>query len=171
MKLAATAAFLLLTLGVADAEAKTLTYPQENPQFSVTVPDDWHAEYVSGGIFSANPTDRALAVAIFPVVANAAPGAVDETRMEVEKRFADVQPGERVRFSNKQGIRFLERYLTGNDKGAARSMLIAAFTIDGKNYFCLFQVGTPAGTKRYGQDAAAVLKSIAPLGRRSSKDW
>lgn len=168
MKLAAAAAFLLLTLGAATAEAKTLSFPQESPQFSVAVPDDWNAENASGGVLSAHPEGGGFAISIFPVVAKTAPEAVEETRKEVDKRFSDVKPGKLVRVSNPQNIRFLESHLSGNDKGSARSMLIAAFTIDGEAYFCLFQASTPAAAERYGQDLAAVLKSIAPLASPSS---
>jgi hypothetical protein len=166
MKYTATAALLLLTLGVAIAEAKTLSYPQESPQFSVAVPDDWDAEITTSDILSAQPKG-AFAISIFPVTATTAPGAIAETRKEVEGRFTDLKSGKLVRFSNRQGIRILERYLSGTDKGSARSLLIAAFTIDGKHYFCLFQAGTPAATKLYGQDLAAILKSIAPLKDRA----
>jgi hypothetical protein len=165
VKLMAIAAALLLTFGVGIAEANTLSYPPENPQFSVALPDNWDAGITSGGIISAHPNGTPFAISIFNVDSKTATGAVEETNAEVGKRFTDVTPANVVSFSNKQHIRFLEHYLSAKDNGSARSMLIVAFTINGKDYFSLFQAGTPEATKQYGPDLAAVLKSIAPLAK------
>jgi hypothetical protein len=169
MKYCVTAAFLFVAFSAGTAEAKTLSYPSENPQFSVAVPDDWDAGITNDGIISAVPKGAPFAISIFNTESKTLAGAVAETRAEVDKRFTDVTPAKVANFSNRQHIRFLEHYLSGQDKGSARSMLIAAFTIDGKDYFALFQAGTPEGTKRYGPDLDAILKSIAPLSSPSSK--
>ena len=175
MRFTAITAFLLLSSAPAIGETKTLTFPPENPQFSVAVGDSWNPEITSAGILSAHPTGAAFAVSIFPATATTAPGAVDEVLTEVQHRFTDVKPGELEHLTGKKGLKFLERHATGEDTQAtgedngARLMLIAAFTIDGKSYFGLFQAGTPQATKRYSADVIAILKSIAPLKSGAGK--
>ena len=93
----------------------------------------------------------------------AEPSAIEETLMEVEKRFTDIKPGEPVDFSNENGVKFLERDFTAKDKGSARALAIVAFTVDKESYFALFQAGTPEADKEYTQDVVAIVKSITPL--------
>jgi hypothetical protein len=148
---------------VAAAKAKTIKFPKENPQFSVTFPNDWKAEITEAGIISAQPKGAAYAVSIFAVEANNAPDAIEETQKEVDKRFTDIKPGEPVEFRNEKNVKFLERDLTGKDKGSARSLAIVAFSVDKRNYFALFQVGTPEADKQYTDAVIGIVKSITPL--------
>src|SRR6266480_1965619 len=121
------------------APAKTLKFPKDNPEFSVTFANDWKAEITSAGIISAQPKGAAYAISIFPVTATNARDAIEETASEVEKRFTDLKPNEPVEFKNANNIKFLERDLTGKDKGEARTLAIVAFSPAGKTYYALFQ--------------------------------
>ncbi len=161
-KLIPVVAALLLLVPVA-GDAKTLKFPKQKPQFSIVFPNDWKAEITEGGIISAQPKGAAYAISIFPVEANNASDAIEETLKEVDKRFTDVTPGEPVDFQNENGIKFLERDFTGKDKGDARSLAIVAFSIDRQNYFALFQAGTPEADKKYTESVIGIVKSIAPL--------
>ncbi|MFZ1221520.1 MAG: hypothetical protein WAO00_19700 [Chthoniobacterales bacterium] len=152
------------------ATAKTLKFPKDDPEFSVTFSNDWKAEITSAGIISAQPKGAGYALSIFPVTAKNARGAIDETASEVEKRFTDLKPNEPVEFKNANNITFLERDLTGKDKGEARALAIVAFSPDGKTYYALFQAGTPAADKKYTQDVIAIVKSITSLKKNSSDD-
>ena|SRR5437868_11716777 len=170
MKLQAIVAALLLTLGAAKAEARTLSFPQSNPQFSVSISDDWEAEATSSDVISAKPKAKGALFSFALANGEATDaGTVDEARKQMDKQFTDVEPGKLVRFSNKQGVRFFEQYLSakqdlGEQKVLAVSLLFAVFTIDGKKYF-IFREGTPAATERYDADLAALVNSIAPLAK------
>ena len=144
-------------------EAKTLKFPKDNPQFSVTFASDWKAEITDAGIISAQPKGAAYAISIFPVQATTAKGAIEETLAEVEKRFTDVTPSEPSEFSNEQGIKFLERDFTGKDKGSPRTLAIVSFSPDRQTFFALFQAGTPEADKKYTEDVVAIVKSITAL--------
>ena len=96
-------------------QAKTLKFPKENPQFSVTFASDWKAEITDAGIISAQPKGAAYAISIFPVESKTAKGAVEETLKEVDKRFSDVKPSEPVNFNNDNGVKFLEVDYTAKD--------------------------------------------------------
>ena len=144
-------------------EAKTLKFPKDNPQFSITFASDWKAEITDAGIISAQPKGAAYAISIFPVTATTAKGAIEETLAEVEKRFTDVKPSDPVEFSTENGIKFLERDFTGKDKGSPRSLAILGFSVDKQSYFALFQAGTPEADKQYTQDVVAIVKSITAL--------
>jgi hypothetical protein len=150
--------------------AKTLKFPQKHPEFSVTFPNDWKAEITEAGIISAQPKGAAYAISIFPVQATTAKGAIEETLKEVDKRFTDVKPADPVEFSNDNGIKFLERDLTGKDKNSPRSLAIVAFTVDDESYFALFQAGTPEADKQYTQAVIGIVRSIAPLKRQRNDD-
>src|SRR3954466_1915045 len=80
--------------------AKALKFPQKHPEFSVTFPSDWKAEVTSAGIISAQPKGAAYAISIFPVQANTAQGAIEETLKEVEKRFSDIKSNDPSEFKN-----------------------------------------------------------------------
>ncbi|MFL6589952.1 MAG: hypothetical protein ACJ8M4_07250 [Chthoniobacterales bacterium] len=168
-KLIPIVAALILSVPLGSA-AKTLKFPKAKPQFSIVFPNDWKAEVTEGGIISAQPKGAAYAISIFPVQANNANDAVEETLKEVDKRFTDIQPGEPVDFRNEKGIKFLERDFTGKDKGDARTLAIVAFSIDSQNYFALFQAGTPEADKKYTESVIGIVKSITPLMKISGGD-
>lgn len=171
MKSKAIALFLVLGFFIpVVVQAKTLKFPKDNPQFSVTFTGDWKAEITKAGIISAQPKGAAYAISIFPVQANSARGAIEETLSEVNNRFSDVKSGDPVDFTNENGIKFLERDFTAKDKGSPRALAIVAFTVDRESYFALFQAGTPEADKQYTEDVVAIVKSIAPLTRKKSTD-
>ena len=125
------------------AQAKTIKFPKDKPDFSVTFSNDWKAEAGEGGIVSAQPKGVGYALSIFPVTSTNARDAIAETLKEVEKRFTDLKPNEPVEFKNDNKITFLEQDFTGKDKGAARTLAIVTFSPNGKNFYALFQAGTP----------------------------
>jgi hypothetical protein len=171
MKFKTIALFVVLTVPLACVlEAKTLKFPKDNPQFSVTFSGDWKAEITDAGIISAQPKGAAYAISIFPVQATNARGAIEETRKEVDKRFTDVKPSEPSEFTTENGIKFLERDFTAKDKGDARALAIVAFSVDKQTYFALFQAGTPEADKQYTQDVVAIVKSISALKSNSGDD-
>ena len=145
------------------AQAKTLKFPKDDPQFTVTFTNDWKAEITSAGIISAQPKGAGYAISIFPVVATNARDAIEETEKEVDKRFQNIKSGEPVEFKTPNNIKFLERDYTGTDKGSDRTLAIIAFSPDGKNYYALFQAGTPEADKQYTEDVVAIVKSIKSL--------
>src|SRR2546423_2677626 len=164
MKFKTIALCVVLMVSLAGAlPAKTLKFPKDNPQFSVTFSGDWKAEITDAGIISAQPKGAAYAISIFPVQATTAQGAIEETLKEVNKRFTDIKPGDPVEFGNDNSVKFLERDFTAKDKGSPRSLAIVAFTVEKESYFALFQAGTAEADKQYTQDVVAIVKSIAPL--------
>ena len=152
------------------AQAKTLKFPKDDPQFTVTFANDWKAEITSAGIISAQPKGAGYAISIFPVVATNARDAIEETEKEVEKRFQNIKSSEPVEFKTANNIKYLERDYTGTDKGADRALAIVAFSPDGKNYYALFQAGTPEADKQYTQDVVAIVKSIKSLKASNDDD-
>lgn len=154
----------------ASAQAKTLKFPKADPQFTVTFANDWKAEITSAGIISAQPKGAGYAISIFPLQAKNARDAIDETAKEVEKRFQDIKPSEPVEFKTANDITYLERDYTAKDDGSDRALAIVAFSPDGKNYFALFQAGTPEADKQYTQDVVAIVKSIKSLKSKSDDD-
>ena len=161
----AAVAFYLPTV----ASAKTLKFPKEKPQFSVTFPAGWKAEITDAGIISAQPKGAAYAISIFPVQATNPRDAIEETLKEVEKRFENIKPSDPTEFKTESGIRFLERDFSAKDKGSPRALAIVAFSLDKESYFALFQAGTPEADKQYTQDVVGIVKSITAL-KDSSDD-
>jgi hypothetical protein len=149
-------------------QAKTLKFPKDNPQFSITFASDWKAEITDAGIISAQPKGAAYAISIFPVQATTAKGAIEETLKEVEKRFTDVKSSEPSEFTTENGVKFLERDYTGKDKDSPRALAILAFSVDKETFYALFQAGTPEADKKYTEDVVAIVKSIKSL--KASQD-
>src|SRR2546423_8584833 len=105
MKMKAIALLVMLTVSLAGLlQAKTLKFPKDNPQFSVTFASDWKAEITDAGIISAQPKGAAYAISIFPVQSTNARGAIEETLKEVDKRFTDIKPSETSEFKTDNGI-------------------------------------------------------------------
>lgn len=152
------------------AQAKTLKFPKDDPQFTVTFANDWKAEITSAGIISAQPKGAGYAISIFPVAAKNASDAIDETAKEVDRRFQNIKPSESVEFKTANDITYLERDFTATDKGSDRALAIVAFSPDGKNYYALFQAGTPEADKRYTQEVVAIVKSIKSLKAMDDDD-
>jgi hypothetical protein len=171
MKIKAIALLAVLTLFVPRfLEAKTLKFPKDNPQFSVTFTSDWKAEITDAGIISAQPKGAAYAISIFPVTATTAKGAIAETMKEVEKRFENIKSNDPSEFKTENGIKFLESDMTAKDKGSPRALAILAFSVDKESYFALFQAGTPEADKKYTEDVATIVKSITSLKKESDDD-
>jgi hypothetical protein len=171
MKFKTIALFLVLGFFLSSGlEAKTLKFPKENPQFSVTFTGDWKAEITDAGIISAQPKGAAYAISIFPVTATTAKGAIAETMKEVEKRFDNIKSNDPSEFKTESGIKFLESDMTAKDKGSPRALAILAFSVDKETYFALFQAGTPEADKQYTQDVATIVKSITALKSKSDDD-
>jgi hypothetical protein len=164
MKIKAICLFVVLSVFVPCVlDAKTLKFPKDNPQFSVTFPGDWKAEITDAGIISAQPKGAAYAISLFPVQATNAKGAIEETFSEVEKRFSDIKPSDPTEFKTDGGIKFLERDYTAKDKDSPRALAILAFSLDKQTYFALFQAGTPEADKKYTADVVNIVKSITDL--------
>lgn len=164
MKFKITAFSLVLAFSLpVFAHGKTLKFPKDDPQFSITFAGDWKAEITSAGIISAQPRGEGYAISIFPVSAKNHRDAIEETMKEVEKRFSDLKSNEPVEFKTANRMTYLEQDLTGKDKGAARTLAVVAFSPDGKNYYALFQAGTPEADKKYTPDVIAIVKSITSL--------
>ena len=171
MKIKTIALWVVLTVSLAGLlQAKTLKFPKDNPQFSVTFTSDWKAEITDAGIISAQPKGAAYAISIFPVQATTAKGAIEETYKEVEKRFDNIKPSEPAEFKTENGIKFLERDYTGKDKGSPRTLAILAFSVDKQTYFAIFQAGTPEADKKYTEDVAVIVKSITAIKGDSDDD-
>jgi hypothetical protein len=152
-------------------QAKTIKFPKNNPQFSVTFANDWKAEITSAGIISAQPSGGAgYAISIFPVAATSLRAAIEETAAEVDKRFQNVQPSEPVEFKTANNVTYLERDYTATDKGSDRNLAIVAFSPDGKRYYALFQAGTPEAEKQYTEDVIEIVKSIKPIKSSRAAD-
>src|SRR5688500_8140317 len=94
------------------AQAKTLRFPKDDPQFSVTFANDWKAEISSAGIISAQPKGEGYAISIFPVAATNASDAIEETEKEVEKRFQNIKSSDPVEFKTANNMTYLERDYT-----------------------------------------------------------
>lgn len=171
MKFKTIALCVALTVSLAGLlQAKTLKFPKDNPQFSVTFTSDWKAEITDAGIISAQPKGAAYAISIFPVQATNAKGAIEETYKEVEKRFDNIKPNDPAEFKTENGIKFLERDYTGKDKGSPRTLAILAFSVDKQTYFAIFQAGTPEADKKYTEDVAVIVKSITAIKGESDDD-
>jgi hypothetical protein len=171
MKFKTIALFLVLGLSLSPGlRAKTLKFPKENPQFSVTFTGDWKAEITDAGIISAQPKGAAYAISIFPVTATTAKGAIAETMKEVEKRFDNIKSSDPSEFKTENGIKFLESDMTAKDKGSPRALAILAFSVDKETYFALFQAGTPEADKKYTEGVASIVKSITALKSKADDD-
>ncbi len=145
------------------AHAKTIEFPKDEPQFTVTFADDWKAEITSAGVISAQPKGAAYAIAIFPVKATNASDAIDETVTEVDKKFQNIKSSQSTEFKTKNNITYLEHDYTAKDKGSDRTLAIIAFSPDGQKYYAIFQASTPEADKKYTQDVMAIVKSIKSL--------
>ena len=152
------------------AQAKTLRFPKDDPQFTITFPNDWKAEITSEGIITAQPRGAAYAISIFPVAAKNARDAIEETTKEVDQRFQNIKPSEPVEFKTANNITYLERDYTATDKGSDRTLAVVAFSPDGKNYYALFQAGTPEADKKYTEDVVEIVKSIKALKASDEED-
>jgi hypothetical protein len=162
MGLKAIALLVLLVSGMAEAE--TLRFPKDKPQFSVRFDDSWTAVIRDSGIISAQPPGRGYAISIFPVdEATTGRGAIDVTLEQVEARFTDIGLAGTVESTNGNGVKLLRRDLSAKDKESPRELTIVAFTLDGKSYFALFQAASPAAEVQYAPDLKAVVESIAAL--------
>jgi hypothetical protein len=158
----------LLTLGASVAGADsgsfsskcTITYPADDPVFSVTFPENWSTE-TDENIIHATPNDSSLYLGIWALEKgsdlDAALDAVDEA---VSSLVKDLKVGE-VDSTVINDIQFLNVDGTGKDEdGNPVNVSVALFSPDKEQIFILLYFGTPDAENTHEDDLVGILKSI-----------
>jgi len=155
-------AVLLLgsTIATADGGGNTIVYPEKNPIFSVTFPNDWSTE-TDENLLHATPKDESVYLGIWALEEagdlDAALEAVDEVVSSLVKNLKVDEADSMV----VNGIHFITVDGTGRDEeGDNVNVSAALFSPDEKQIFIMLYYATPEAEKLHEDELVAILKSI-----------
>jgi hypothetical protein len=145
---------------IADGGGNTIVYPEKNPIFTVTFPDEWSTE-TEENLLHAFPSDSSIYLGIWALEDA---GNLDAAMNEVDKVVAslvkDLKVGE-VDSTVINGMQFLTVDGTGrDDEGDNVNVSVALFSPDEKQVFIMLYYGTPEAEKVHEDELVAILKSI-----------
>jgi hypothetical protein len=148
------------TIVMADGGGNTIVYPEKNPIFSVTFPDNWSTE-TDEDILQATPGDSSIYLGIWALEnaenLNAALDAVDEAVASLVKNL-EVDDPETMEVN---GIQFMTCDGTGIDgEGDKVNVSVALFSPDEKQIFILLYYGTPDAEDAHEDELVGIVKSI-----------
>lgn len=167
--------FLLLaaTLFFATAlnlNAKTIKYPEKDPVFSITLPDDWTTKPDKDGNLDCQAGDGSkFSFSIVPskdvnteadlkaFLPKLAQGMADGAKMEKTK-VGDV--GE---MTNAKKVKLFGLNANGATSGVDMVITLAAFAPKKDNYFVIMSVEPSEVDKAHGKMMGEIIDSITPL--------
>jgi hypothetical protein len=145
---------------IAGGDGNTIVYPEKNPIFSVTFPDDWKTE-TEEDIVHAYPADESIYLGIWALEdaknLDAALDAVDEAVASLVKNLKIDDP-ETMTVNE---IEFMTCDGTGIDNdGDKVNVSVALFSPDEKQIFILLYYGTPEAEDAHEDELVGIVKSI-----------
>jgi hypothetical protein len=154
------ALILFSAAAIADGGGNTIIYPEKNPVFSVTFPDEWKTE-TEEDIVHAYPADESIYLGIWALEdaenLDAALDAVDEAVASLVKNLKVDDP-ETMTVNE---IEFMTCDGTGIDnEGDKVNVSVALFSPDGKQIFILLYYGTPEAEDAHEDELIGIVKSI-----------
>jgi hypothetical protein len=159
--LSMTSVLLLGAISVmADGGGNTIVYPEKNPIFTVTFPDDWSTE-TDENLLHAVPSDSSLYLGIWALEnADNLDAALDQVDEAVSSLVKNLKVDE-ADSMDVNGIKFITVDGTGKDEdGNKVSVSVALFSPDEKQIFIMLYFGTPEAENTHEDELVGILKSI-----------
>jgi hypothetical protein len=155
-------AVLLLgsSAAIAGGGGNTITYPEKNPIFTVTFPDDWSTE-TDENLLHAVPSDSSLYLGIWALEdANTLDAALDEVDKAVSSLVKNLKVDD-ADSMDVNGIKFITVDGTGkDDDGNNVSVSVALFSPDEKQIFIMLYYGAKDAEDVHEKELVGILKSI-----------
>lgn len=149
-----------LAMTVIPAQAdQTISYPENNPVFSISFPDGWKVE--AGESVSASSPDDLVNMELIALEAEALDGAIDMAKESLNEELKDIkflgEPEEGE--LNGMKVTFLNGQVTV--EGVKMAVNCALFVPkQAKTFFMLFNLVPLDALKQHGDDVSKVLNSI-----------
>jgi hypothetical protein len=158
------AALLISLGGVARAHAEEISYPPEQPRFTLEVPKDWKSEHRGNTlVLTAGAADGFL-LQIEPAAA-VTPEALKEfaARFAAEMKLAEVEIGTPAEAKNQHGI--AQTVLTSQGKlgGSGYVVTLVAFSI-GEQHYVARSGATADVNRKHMMAVLSILDSVKPAG-------
>ena len=151
---------LLLFTVVPLAQAETFTYPADDPQFSITFPDDWTVE-PDEQLLHAGPEDGTIYLGVWALAGaenlDSALEALDEA---LGNFFTEMELGE-AEAMEINDIPFVAVDGTGADKdGNELDLSVALFLPDEDAVYILLYFGTADAEEAHEDELMSIVQSI-----------
>lgn len=145
--------------------AKDATYPKAEPVISLAVPEGWEMEWEDDLLYLRADDDDNVVVEVSALKATKQEGAkaLEEMKATVQESFKNVEwKPMQEGGSNNVGIYILNA--TGeDDSGKANINAIMVTNGDNDKLFMVFVAASPEGSKEYGAEIDALLKSLKKI--------
>ena len=162
MKALLVRAAIVLIATCVPLEAKTIRYPQKDPMFRITIPDDWSATLEKDGGLKCIPRNHSKYVSVFP---SANFNTKAELRAQLPKIAHDAAEGAAMKDLKLSGVKELSRTLTllsinayGTSHGKQMRFTLLALAPKKDNTFTLIALEPAAA---HDSSIAAIINSIS----------
>jgi hypothetical protein len=168
-----TSLLLTATLLLATAfglQAKTLKYPEKNPAFSITLPDDWTAKPDKDGNLDCEAGDGSkFSFSIVPSMDVNTEADLKAFLPKLAQGMADGAKIENVKVGNigemttSKKVKLFGLNANGATSGTDMVITLAAFAPKKDTYFVIMSVAPSEVDKAHGKMMGEIIDSITPL--------
>jgi len=142
------------------AQAETMSYPGDDPVFSVSFPESWNLE-TEDDVLNAMPADESIYLGIWALEdVDDVEEALDAIAEDADNFFKDLQvedPGE----TEINGIPFI--FVDGKgvlEDDTAVTVSLAVFSPDGETFFIGLFFGPPDMFKEHREEIDSIVQSV-----------
>lgn len=161
---------LTLSLFIATAlglSAKTVKFPDKDPAFSVTVPDDWTDKVNKDGNLELKAGDGSSAGFFIQKIDARTEEEAKTYLKEIIKTInlgdaKDAKVSESKETTTPTGMKMFEITCTGPAAGIEMFYLAVGFSPKKESWFALLDIETAADAKTYEKKMGEILNSITP---------
>lgn len=146
----------------AHAADQNVSYPEDKPAITLTLPEDWVSETKQGRLYAHPPDDVSLFVEVKPLDATKKEGskAIAEIKEWISQNFEDVKYDKLEEGgTNGLGLYILNAEGVGGDGKAFLNAAMVTFP-DSDELFLMLAIATPDGSEKYGKTAAGIFESV-----------
>ena len=163
VKCLATAAAVIMSVGIATAQSTHVGYPQQAPLFTIAVPETWKPVYRGDGLtLLPIPEDG------FIIQVNQQPAAAEELldklteRIANEMQFTEIKLGRESEAENQHDVECTMMTSTGRSGGVDVVITVVAFTLDDEKHFTIQSAGPAALNQKHKGVLLGLVDSVKP---------
>lgn len=164
------ASLLIATSGGADA--KTIKYPDKDPAFSITIPDDWTAKPDKDGNLDCEAGDDSQFS--FSIISTEGMEMENEEKVKTYlstlaktmgdgAEIKDLKIGEMKEMTTPKGVKLFGLNAKGPSSGADMVISLAAFAPKKGTYFIIMAAAEASVDKAHDKAMGEIIGSITPI--------
>jgi hypothetical protein len=157
-------AVALLSLGISPLAAKEVAFPQQEPRFTIEVPDTWKPVFREGSLtLLPIPEDG------FLIQVNQQPAAAQELldklteRIAAQMQFSEIKLGRESEAETEHDVECAMITSSGKSGGVDVVVTVVAFTLEDDRHFTIQSAGPAGLNQKHKGVLLGIVDSIKPI--------